>query len=164
MDKSKVAAVFLLALVSLGAGVDRIRIASAFTDPTSGVRAQDESTYAHSAIQMARSGGWMTPQLLGRFYTQKPPLLMWLTALSVKSFGLSLLDMRLPALLAGAVAVALVFLWVRQARSTGAAVTGACCRCPADCGSRRWFRQQPLRLGATVEWTHHAIPVCTCVA
>src|SRR5713226_9763477 len=124
-DKFQVAAVFLLALVSLGAGVDRIRIASAFTDPSSAVRAQDESTYAHSAIQMARSGGWMTPQLLGRFYMQKPPLLMWLSGLSMKSFGVSLVTLRLPVLLAASLAVTLVFVWTGLARSTGAAAVGA---------------------------------------
>src|SRR5712692_7290843 len=125
MDKSQVVAVFLLALVGLGAGVERIRIASAFTDPSSAVRAQDESTYAHSAIQIARSGDWMTPKFLGRFYMQKPPLLMWLTALSVKSFGLSLLTLRLPVLLAASLAVTLVFVWVRQAGSAWAGAAAA---------------------------------------
>src|SRR5262249_10744270 len=124
MDKRVLAVVFLLALIGLGAGVGRIRVSSAFTDPISAVRAQDEATYVHSAIQMARSGNWMTPRFLGRFYMQKPPLLMWLTGLSVKWFGVSLLTARLPVLLAASLAVTLVFVWMAETHSVPMAAVG----------------------------------------
>ncbi len=124
-EMGKLAAVFLLALLALGLGVHKVSIAAAFTDPISGIRAQDESFYSHSAIQMARSGDWLTPKLLGRYFLQKPPLLMALSGLCLQWFGVSLLALRLPVLLAGSLAVVLAFSWVEKARGARAATATA---------------------------------------
>jgi 4-amino-4-deoxy-L-arabinose transferase-like glycosyltransferase len=119
------ALVFLLALASLAAGVRGTGLGSAFTDPVGGIRCQDECFYSHSAMRMAAGPHWLTPRLLGRYFLHKPPLLMWLAALSVKVFGPSLLALRLPVLLAGAAASVIVFLWVRGMREAGPAAAGA---------------------------------------
>ncbi|MBI3698438.1 MAG: glycosyltransferase family 39 protein [Acidobacteria bacterium] len=74
---------------------------------------------------MARAGDWMTPKLLGRYFLEKPPLLAWLSGLSIKCFGVSLLALRLPVLLAGSLAATLVFLWLWETRSAVAALAGA---------------------------------------
>ncbi len=118
-------AVFLLALVALGWGSEMVSIANSFADPISKIRVQDESFYSHNALQMAVAGDWMTPTFLGRYFLHKPPLLMWLSGLSMKCFGVSLLTLRLPVLLAGALVVTLVFWWVWQAGSAGMAVAAA---------------------------------------
>ena len=71
---------------------------------------------------MAQRGGWLTPEFMGRLFLFKPPLLIWLSALSIKTFGLSLFAVRLPALLFGAAGVAGVFLWCVHGDSEPAGV------------------------------------------
>lgn len=115
-------AVFLFALGFLAYGIQEHEIASAYTDPIAKIRAQDESIYTSSSITMATQGDWLTPRFLGRLLLYKPPLLIWLSALSVKVFGESLFALRLPSLLAALLATMLLFYWVRQSRSLSAAV------------------------------------------
>src|SRR5215471_15512373 len=94
--------VFLAAAVILSWNLWNIGIASGYIDPLLHLGAQDEATYTREAITMARDGGWMTPTFLGRWVFEKPPLLMWLSALSMKFFGIGRLTARLPVVLAGA--------------------------------------------------------------
>jgi Dolichyl-phosphate-mannose-protein mannosyltransferase len=108
----------------LGYGISRSDIASAYSDPVAKIRAQDESLYANSALRMANGGGWSTPTFLGRFILLRPPLLVWLSAISMKLFGTSLAALRAPALLAGVAATTLLFLWALRSRSPAA---GWCC-------------------------------------
>jgi hypothetical protein len=115
-------AVFLAAFAVLAWNIDSDGIAGTYLDPIAHMRAQDEVLHVNSAIQMARHGGWLTPTFMGRLFLFKPPLLIWLTALSIKVCGLSLFAVRLPALLSGAAGIAAVFLWGARARS---AVAGA---------------------------------------
>jgi len=93
-----------LALVLLGYGIGRSGLAAPFSDPVTALRAQDETTYAASAAELATHGGWMTPQILGRYFLVKPPLFIWLAAISMKIFGVSAFALRIPALLAGCLA------------------------------------------------------------
>ncbi|MGC4059682.1 MAG: glycosyltransferase family 39 protein [Aquabacterium sp.] len=68
----------------------------------------DEGRYAGVAWEMIRSGDWLTPTLNGLPFFHKPPLFYWLTALSIKAFGLTLWAARLASVLgalAGALAV-----------------------------------------------------------
>jgi len=60
--------VFFVSLVFLGYGIGRSGLAAAFSDRVSGMRAQDETTYAASAAELATHGGWMTPQILGAIF------------------------------------------------------------------------------------------------
>ena len=47
----------------------------------------DESIYAQSAREMARSGDWITPTLCNRPYLIKPPLYHWLAASAFHALG-----------------------------------------------------------------------------
>ena len=124
LRRLQIAGLFLLLLLLLGYGIQEAGLAGAFSDRVSGAHAQDETTYASSAVGVATGNGWMTPKVLGRFYLVKPPLLIWLAGLSMRIFGISLLALRLPVLLAGALATLFLFLWSedRYGRWTAAAV------------------------------------------
>lgn len=117
----EIAALFLVILLLLGYGFEKSGLASVYSDPVSAARAQDETTYASSAVGLATpaqaagaTGGWLTPKVLGRFYLVKPPLLIWLAGLSMRTLGISLVALRLPVLLAGALATLLLFLWAER--------------------------------------------------
>jgi 4-amino-4-deoxy-L-arabinose transferase-like glycosyltransferase len=61
----------------------------------------DEGRYAEIPREMAVTGDWLTPRLNDVKYFEKPPLVYWLTAFSIKLFGLSEWSIRLaPALFA----------------------------------------------------------------
>ena len=105
----------------LGYGLTRPGPAEVYSDPVSRVRAQDETEYANSATRMATQGGWATPRFMGRYLLVKPPLLIWLSALSMKLSGVSLFAFRLPTLLAGAFATVLLVLWAARSHSWWAA-------------------------------------------
>jgi hypothetical protein len=65
-----------VAFALLGYGIERASVGTAYSDPVSKLRAQDECTYANSAIGLAHAGGWLTPKVLGRYLLFKPPLLV----------------------------------------------------------------------------------------
>jgi hypothetical protein len=117
--------VFVIAAVILSCNLWSTGIASGDIDPILHFGAQDEATYTRQAITMAREGGWMTPTFLGRWVFEKPPLLMWLSALSMKAFGIGTLSARLPVMLAGALICTLCFVMVRRERSVGAGLAAA---------------------------------------
>jgi len=119
------AVVFLAAFSVLAWNVNQYGIAAAYSDPGAKLRAQDESIYVNSALRIVEDGDWLTPKVLGRPYYQKPPMLMWLSALSVSTFGISLFSVRLPSLLLGALAVTAVFLWCGRLHSLGAGLLAA---------------------------------------
>ena len=56
---------------------------------------------------MALGGDWLTPHLNGIPHFQKPPLLYWCTALSIKVFGVHAWAARLPAVFAAIATLAL---------------------------------------------------------
>ena len=120
--RSQIAGLFLLIMLLLGFGIQEAGLAGVFSDPVSGARAQDETTYASSAVGLATGGEWMTPKVLGRFYLVKPPLLIWLAGLSMRMLGISRLALRFPVLLAGTLATLFLFLWCerRYSRSIAA--------------------------------------------
>ncbi|MFI4929533.1 MAG: glycosyltransferase family 39 protein [Burkholderiales bacterium] len=61
----------------------------------------DEGRYAALALEMARSGDWVTPRLNGLLYFEKPPLQYWIGALSFNWFGITEFSARLWTGLAG---------------------------------------------------------------
>jgi hypothetical protein len=117
-------AIFAAALAVLGIGIEKSKVAAAFSDPISRIRAQDESIYANGSIAMALHGDWLTPKVLGRIFLFKPPLQLWLSGLSLKLFGISLLALRLPMLIAGALGAVLVYSWCAPVGSTRAGIAG----------------------------------------
>ncbi len=77
----------------------------------------DEGRYAEIPREMLTSGDWLTPHLNGLLYFEKPPLQYWLSAASMKLFGLHAWAARLPLALAAG-----LMLWAawRLARRLGA--------------------------------------------
>lgn len=119
------ASVFLIAFLVLSFNVWKTSIASGWIDPILHYGAQDEATYTHESIRMLTQGDWMTPTLLGRWVLEKPPLLIWLCAASMKILGIGPFAARLPALLAGGLVTALCFGIAQANRSTLAGVAAA---------------------------------------
>lgn len=56
----------------------------------------DEGRYAEIAREMLVTGDWVVPRLNDVFYFEKPPLVYWLTALSLSAFGENAWAARLP--------------------------------------------------------------------
>jgi 4-amino-4-deoxy-L-arabinose transferase-like glycosyltransferase len=67
-----------------------------------------ESRYAEAGREILESGDWLVPKLNGSPYLNKPPLLPWLVALSMKGFGEVEWAARLPSLFAVVVCALLV--------------------------------------------------------
>jgi 4-amino-4-deoxy-L-arabinose transferase-like glycosyltransferase len=111
------AGLFLVFVLLLGIGLQAAGVAEAFSDELGHIRAQDESMYANGALTMATDGSWMTPKFLGRYMLFKPPLLVWLSALSLKLFGSSVAALRLPILLTAAFATLLLVIWSAKTHS-----------------------------------------------
>ena len=76
----------------------------------------DESLYALSAWEMLQTGDWISTRHLGRidYYNAKPPLNVWLIALSFKAFGASAATLRLTSVASGWLTVAVLMLWSRR--------------------------------------------------
>lgn len=75
----------------------------------------DEARYAEVAREMRLTGQYALPQLNGRTYSQKPPLLFWsILGASYLTGGLNETAARLPSALAGVGALVLVFLCGRR--------------------------------------------------
>jgi 4-amino-4-deoxy-L-arabinose transferase-like glycosyltransferase len=87
----------------------------------------DESLYAITAWEMVKSGRWILTTFLGEpdYYNTKPPLNVWLIALSFKTFGINLVSLRVPCILSAWATVAVMVFWVRRcAGGTVAILTG----------------------------------------
>ncbi len=106
--------VFLIAVVVMGFRLG----ASYLTDP-------DEGRYAAVAQEMWLSRDFVTPRFNGFVYLDKPPLLHWVTALSIGLLGPSEFAIRLGSMLAAAACVALVFAVGRRVLGTWGGVAGA---------------------------------------
>jgi len=74
----------------------------------------DEGRYAGVAWEMIRSGDWLTPTLNGLPFFHKPPLFYWLTAVSLKVFGLTVWAARLASVLGAMLGAGALFLLVRR--------------------------------------------------
>ncbi len=116
-------AVILVALVAIGWNIWNAGMVTGYIDPVRKLGAQDEAVYAREAIHMALYGNWPTQTFLDRFVLFKPPMLMWLSAISAKLFGIGSFGLRLPAILAG-VAICF-FAWWRALPGEGARSCGA---------------------------------------
>lgn len=113
--RSMLLAVFAISFLALSWNVWNAGIASGYIDSVKRLGAQDESVYTREAIHFATRGNWLTMTYLDRFVLFKPPLLMWLSGLSAKVFGISPFGLRLPSLLAGALVSLLVFSMSKRA-------------------------------------------------
>jgi len=118
-------AVALSALACLLLRAGRLGMAGDYIDPFSHIGAQDEALYAHSAIQMAQHGGWLTPMFMGRYGLYKPPLLAAAAGLSARLLGVCRLALRLPVALLASLAAGLIFWWVAEVNCWQAGVSAA---------------------------------------
>jgi len=68
----------------------------------------NEAEYAEVAREMVESGHWMSPQLNGVLFLNKPPLAYWLVGAADRAFGINEFAARLPSGLAMLLVVGLV--------------------------------------------------------
>jgi 4-amino-4-deoxy-L-arabinose transferase len=118
----------------------------------------DEARYGIIPAQMVETGDWLQPRLAGFRFYEKPPLVYWLTAASIRAFGEHAWSIRLPSVLATGV-TCLVAAWV-AVRATGR----------RDLGPSAFLVQAttigPMVLGsvATLDPTFAALVACTHAA
>ncbi|MBC6608394.1 glycosyltransferase family 39 protein [Hymenobacter sp. BT188] len=76
----------------------------------------DESRQAVNAVEMLRSGDWLITRFEGQpdLWNTKPPLLIWLQALSLYFFGFSELAVRLPTALATGGTILIVYFFAAR--------------------------------------------------
>ena len=77
------------------------------------IRLWDESRLAVSALEMTQSGNLVVTTFEDEvdMWNTKPPLMVWLQAVSMKIFGFNELGVRLPAALAGLMTLGFLFLF-----------------------------------------------------
>jgi 4-amino-4-deoxy-L-arabinose transferase-like glycosyltransferase len=87
----------------------------------------DESLYATSALEMVQGGSWVATTFDGAldYYNSKPPLNVWLLALSLQTFGVSLVSLRLPSALAAWTTVVVLLAWAWRRFSPLVAILSA---------------------------------------
>jgi 4-amino-4-deoxy-L-arabinose transferase-like glycosyltransferase len=74
----------------------------------------DDAVYAHEGKTMLLTGDWWNVWLNGQLDFDKPPLFIWLEALSMKLFGITDFAARFPAALLGWGTLLLVYFIVRE--------------------------------------------------
>ena len=74
-----------------------------------------ESNYAETAKEMVLTGNWVSPQIYGSFWYDKPIFYYWELALSYKLFGFNEFASRLPSSLLGTAGVLFTCWFVRKA-------------------------------------------------
>jgi 4-amino-4-deoxy-L-arabinose transferase-like glycosyltransferase len=84
----------------------------------SGLAEPDETRYAEIPREMLASGDFTVPRLNGLPYFEKPPLLYWVNAASLRIFGENPWAARLPTRLAGFATVCLIVLAGSRRRGT----------------------------------------------
>ena len=75
---------------------------------------RDEPLYARAAVEMLRSGHWLVPTFDGSVFADKPPLIYWLMAASVKVFGVNEFAFRFVSCVSIAASALLTFLIARR--------------------------------------------------
>lgn len=92
---------------------------------TRGLNEPDEGRYAEIGREMAATGEWLVPHLNGFEHFQKPPLLYWLTATSIRLLGANEWGARLPSALAALGTVLLIFAMGKRLYDRERAVAAA---------------------------------------
>lgn len=73
----------------------------------------DEGRYVGVALDMLRTGDWLTPRLAGMPFFHKPPLFYWICAAGIKIFGPYEWVGRLPSLLGASMAAVCLYAFLR---------------------------------------------------
>lgn len=74
----------------------------------------DEAVYAHEGREMLQTGDWWNVRLNGNFDFDKPPMFVWLEAISMAIFGVSDFAAKLPSALLGFGTILLIFFITRE--------------------------------------------------
>jgi len=74
----------------------------------------DEGAFCEATREMLKSGNYLTTYLNGALRFEKPILIYWLQALSVKVLGLNEFALRLPSALASTMWAILIYLFTRS--------------------------------------------------
>ena len=69
----------------------------------------DEINFAECAREMVHTGEWMRPQIDFEAFWEKPPMFLWMQALSMKLFGVNEFAARFPNAVCGWATLLLVF-------------------------------------------------------
>ena len=93
--------IFALALMFFAWGSHLLPV----TDPV-------ESNYALTAKEMVLSGNWLSPQIYGHFWFDKPAMVYWLMSISYSLFGFTDFASRLPAAFCGAATITLLVWYI----------------------------------------------------
>lgn len=123
----------------------------------------DEGRYAEIPREMVASNDYVTPRLNGVKYFEKPPLLYWLTAGSVRAFGLSEWALRLwPALFAAFGCLAVYGLGARLfGPAAGLLAAGVLATSPLyDLMGRALTTDMPVAVLITVALGAYLLAVC----
>ena len=79
-----------------------------------GLSVPDEGRYGDISRWMVTSGDWLVPRINGIPFLHKPPLLHWLSGLSLELFGMHIWVLRLVPVLMACVLLLAVFYFVRK--------------------------------------------------
>ncbi len=102
-----------------------------FSTTNRGVIDYDEGYYSQVALHMVKHDDWVTPYANGVRFLEKPPLMYWVTAASLKTFGVNEFALRLPTALAVIAVVWLVALMARRGAGDRAAIIAGLCMASA---------------------------------
>lgn len=69
----------------------------------------DEINFAESAREMLATGDWLNVKINFESFWEKPPMFIWMQALSMKIFGVSEMAARLPNAIAGIITLLVLF-------------------------------------------------------
>jgi hypothetical protein len=76
-----------------------------------GITDQDEGLYSTVARGMVQAGNFLVPRINGKPWFEKPPLLYWCSASSMKILGFSAVAFRLPSVLAFIAILIMLVVW-----------------------------------------------------
>ena len=82
----------------------------------------DEINFAEAAREMLVTGDWLNVRINYEPFWEKPPLFIWLQAISMKIFGINEFAARFPNALAGLVTISILYSTVYKRYSKQAAV------------------------------------------
>lgn len=74
-----------------------------------------ESNYALTAKEMVQSGDWISPQIFGRYWYDKPIFYYWELALSFKLFGFNEFAARFPSAVMGTLSLLFTYWFANRA-------------------------------------------------
>ena len=82
-----------------------------------------ESNYAETAVEMLRSGDFLSPRIFDHYWYDKPIFYYWQLILSYKLFGISEFAARVPQAICGVLSVQLAYWFVNRLYGAGRAFT-----------------------------------------